>query len=112
MAHVRHAVAQTGFASTNIKTLSKCIADSVTTFVSITDEMKHDGVWPVFKQENAFEHKPTASDFENIIKLKPSSNMSTYIEAKQIELINAELDGDTVVILSIILSKRLLGIKE
>ena len=67
-------------------------------FRSITDEMKHDGVWPVFKQENAFEHKPTASDFENIIKLKPGSNMSTYIEAKQIELINAELDGDTVVI--------------
>lgn len=67
-------------------------------FRDIINEMKHDGVWPVFKQENAFEHKPTASDFENIIKLKPGSNMSTYIEAKQIELINAELDGDTVVI--------------
>ena len=64
-------------------------------FRDIINEMKHDGVWPVFKQENAFEHKPTASDFENIIKLKPGSNMSTYIEAKQIELINAELDGVT-----------------
>ena len=67
-------------------------------FRDIINEMKHDGVWPVFKQEKPFEHKPTASDFENIIKLKPGSNMSTYIEAKQIELINAELDGDTVVI--------------
>ncbi len=65
-------------------------------FKSITAEMAHDGVWPVLTKQYEYRPKPSVSDFGNVVKLDTTAK--DYIQAKGIELINAQMDGNTVVV--------------
>ena len=69
-------------------------------FKAIQNEMQHDGVWPVPKFTPLYSNKreTSASDFDNVVQLEPVTNPETYIERKQIELIGAELEGNTVIV--------------
>ena len=67
-------------------------------FKAITDEMAHDGVWPVKQKQYEYRPKPSINDFANVVQLDTSPNATDYIQRKGIKLIGASMEGDTVVV--------------